>query len=143
MRLDKQQRMPSNSNSPKKSFTLENVDEFFSVSLFVARTFQLFSALSIIWSIVMFARTHDFTGLLLFFLGSFAFFTNAWNVDKTKEYRAIITIITTTRIRSIDKIAEIVKLPYNSVRKDLQNMVNKIRITDLAIDDARREVVLT
>jgi len=143
MRKDKKQRISGNLNSSKKSFTLESVQELFSASLIVSRGFQILSCLSIIWGLEIFASTNDFSGLLLFVLSSISFFRNAWKVDKTKEYRAIVSIIITDRIRSIDKIAETVKLPYDLVRKDLQILIDKVKLTDIAIDDTRREVILS
>ena len=126
----------------KQSFKLEDVDRFFSISLFMSRGLLLISCLSIIWGINIFATTNDFSGVLFFAAGSYTFFINARNVDKTKEYRTIVSIITTGETRSIDRIADIVNLPYDSVRKDLETMINKIEIKDIAIDDTRREVVL-
>ena len=125
----------------KPSFKLADVDKYLSVSLFLARIFRIISCLSIIYGINIF-MTDRLDGLIWFAIGSFSFFSNSWNVDRTKEFRTIVLIITTMQIRSIDKIAEIVKLPYDSVRKDLQTLINKIKVTDIAIDDTLREIVL-
>jgi len=125
----------------KPSFKLENVDKYLSVSLFLARIFRIISCLLIIYGINIF-MTDRVDGLILFAFGSFTFFSNSWNVDRTKELRTIVSIITVMQIRSIDKIAEIVKLPYDSVRKDLQTLISKIKVTDIAIDDTLREIVL-
>ena len=125
----------------KPSFKLADVDKYLSVSLFLARIFRIFSCLSIIFGINIF-MTDRLDGLILFAIGSLTFFSNSWNVDRTKEFRTIVSIITTMQIRSIDKIAEILMLPYDSVRKDLQTLINKVKVTDIAIDDTRREIVL-
>jgi hypothetical protein len=125
----------------KPSFKLADVDKYLSVSLFLARIFWIFSCLSIICGINIF-MTDRLDGLILFAIGSFSFFSNSWNVDRTKEFRTIVSIITTMQIRSIDKIAEILMLPYDSVRKDLQTLINKVKVTDIAIDDTLREIVL-
>ena len=125
----------------KPSFKLEDVDKYLSASLFLARIFWIFSCLSIICGINIF-MTDRLDGLILFAIGSFSFFSNSRNVDRTKEFRTIVLIVTTMQIRSIDKIAEIVKIPYDSVRNDLQILINMVKITDIAIDDTRREIVL-
>ena len=125
----------------KPSFKLEEIDKYLSVRLFLARVFRVFSCLSIICGINIF-MTDKLDGLILFVIGSYSFFSNSWNVDRTKEFRIIVSIITTMQVRSIDKIAEIIKLPYDSVRKDLQTLINKVKVTDIAIDDTLREIVL-
>ena len=134
--------MQQENKNLKLTFKLENVDNFFSVSLFSARVFRFLSCLSIIVGLYIFATTNDRSSLLLFVFGSFTFFTNSWKIDKNKEYRNIVSLINTMQIRSIDKIAEIVKLPYDTVRRDLQILIDRIKVTNIAIDDTLREIVL-
>lgn len=84
-----------------------------------------------------------FSGLLLFVGGGIALIVvgrrNKRNAQKYKKY---IDMVVNQNIKDIDTIACVMNLPYEVVKSDLQNMIDKEYFLNAYIDESKGEIII-
>lgn len=84
-----------------------------------------------------------FSGLLLFVGGGIALIVvSRRNKKKAQKFKKYIAIVVNQNITSIDNIAAAMDLPYDVVKSDLQNMIDKEYFFNAYINESKREIII-